>query len=269
MTLAKRLEDAKPTKLSKAASKVRILTLDVENCFGQYYSFGPKVDWIHHDKEISPPRVVMVGMKWLHEAEPFVLDERMGHRAMIEATWNAMSSADVLVTYNGSKADVPWLGEHFAEYRLGRPAPYKHVDLIKPIRKDIGFRYRSLDYVATRLLGKGKQHVDMQLWIDVTQGDPQAMDQMAEYCANDVQVEEELYLDILPWLNDQPHMGMLVQDGEQMRCWACAELITEEQRWDKPARAYVREYPLYRCGCLAWNRATWLLGKAMHTRPAR
>jgi hypothetical protein len=218
---------------------------------------------------LQPPRIFMFAAKWLHEKKPVVFDERAGHRAMIEQAWELLSQADVICTYNGSKADVPWLNEHFLDYGLGPAAPFKHVDLIKTNRARFNLPYRSLDYLAGRVLDAHKIKTDSELWDLCEAGDEAAYAKMTKYNVSDVRLTEHLMIELLPWLTDMPHMGLLISDGESMRCWACGAQITEKQRWSKPARAYVREYALYRCSCLAWNRSTWLAGNPLHTRPVR
>lgn len=264
MTLAERL-----TGFAPAARDVRILTIDVERFPGRWKSWDNMPRFLRADQMIQPPRIFCFAAKWLHEKKPVTFDERDGHRRMIEAAWDLMSQADAIVTYNGTKADVPWLNEHFNDYKLGPAAPFKHVDLIKSNRQRFNLPYRSLDYLAGRVVGAHKMKTDGELWDLCEVSDPEAYKRMLAYNAKDVTLTEQVMIELLPWLTDMPHMGMLVSDGESQRCYACARQITEAQRWSKPARAYVREYALYRCSCQAWNRTTFLLGKAQHTRSVR
>lgn len=256
-------------RLAPAAKNVKILTIDVERSPGRWYSWDPFPKFLGPEKLIDAPRIIAVAYKWLHEKKPVVIDERDGHEAMIRSAWEVISAADVIITYNGTKADVPWFNEHFLEYGLGPTAPVKHVDLIKSNRQRWNLPYRRLDYLAGRVLGSAKDHTTFQLWLDCLAGDDAAWKTMRKYAAKDVTLTEQLYLELLPWLTDQPHLGMLIQDGEGMRCSTCGQKITEENRWSKPARAFVREYALYRCQCTAWNRSTFLTGKAQFTRPVR
>lgn len=260
---------ASVARLGKAAQHVKILTLDVERSPGRFWSWDPYPRFLSPEKMIEPPRIMSFAAKWLHEKQPIVADERAGHEVMIRQAWELISEADVMVTYNGTRADVKWLNEHFRDYGLGPAAPVKHVDLIKTNRDRWNLPYRRLDYLAGRVLGASKDHTDFQLWLDCLAGDPAAWDRMNRYCVKDVKLTEQLYLELLPWLTDQPHIGSLVADGEGMRCYACGRKLTPKHRWSKPARAYVRSYELFRCECQAWNRSTFLTGTAQFTRPVR
>jgi len=256
-------------KLAPAVKNVRILTIDVERFAGRWRSWDNQPRFLAANQMLQPPRIFCFAAKWLHEKKPVTFDERDGHEAMIRQAWDLMSAADVLITYNGTKADVPWLNEHFLDYGLGPAAPGKHVDLIKTNRQRFGLPYRSLDYLSGRVLGAHKDKTDHTLWDLCEIGDSEAYKKMLKYNCNDVVLTEQLFIELLPWLTDMPHMGLLVSDGETQRCYACGNPITESQRWSKPARAYVREYALYRCTCLAWNRTTFLTGKAQYTRSVR
>lgn len=218
---------------------------------------------------IEAPRIISFAAKWLDEKKPIVVDERGGHRAMIEHLWALLSEADVVVTYNGEKADIPWANEHFAEYRLGPPAPFKHVDLFKSNSARFKLPYRSLDFLAGRTLGAEKLKTDFSLWLGCLAGDEKSWSKMRSYNGKDVVLTEQLYLELLPWLKDQPHIGSIADDGEGMHCYACGRVLTAKHQWSKPARAYVRAYQLYRCECMAWNRSTFLKGTAQFTRPVR
>jgi len=259
----------KPAKLAREAKNVRILTIDVERFAGRWRSWDNQPRFLAANQMLQAPRVFCFAAKWLHEKKPVTFDERDGHEQMTRAAWDLMSAADVIVTYNGTKADVPWLNEHFLDYGLGPTAPFKHVDLIKTNRQRFNLPYRSLDYLAGRVLGAAKMKTDYTLWDLCEAGDEAAYKKMLAYNAKDVALTEQLMLELLPWITDMPHMGMLISDGDTQRCYACGRTITDAQRWSKPARAFVREYALYRCECQAWNRTTFLTGKAQYTRSVR
>lgn len=263
------LAEAFKAELAPAAAHVKILTLDVERSPGMFYSWGPVPKFLSPDKLIEAPRIICFGAKWMGR-KPVVVDERAGHEAMIRQAWDLLSEADAVVTYNGAKADIPWLNEHFLDYGLGPAAPFKHIDLIKTNRAQWSLPYRRLDYLAGRVLDAGKDPTEFQLWLDCLAGDDAAWKRMRDYNTKDVVLTEQLYLELLPWVVGGPHMGVLVGDGQTMRCHACGSVVTESDRVSKRARAYIREYGLYRCEhCGAWNRSTFLEGTRQHTRPVR
>lgn len=255
----------KANQLAPIAKNIRILTVDVERAPGMGYFWDAWGTNITPDKLISPPRMICFAAKWLGDKQVIFHDERDGHENMIRAAWDLLTEADVVITYNGEKADIPWFNEHFADYRLGPAAPFKSVDLIKTNRKRFKLTYRRLDYLAGRYLGASKDHTDWQLWLDCMAGDPVAWDKMRRYNENDVRLTERLYLQLLPWLTDQPHIGVLSGVSAEWSCPTCgSSKITKQQ---KLANAYIRQYTLFRCDhCGAWLRDQFLRGEPVRTR---
>jgi hypothetical protein len=261
-------ERAKLPRLAKAAKHVKVLTIDVERAPGVGYFWDPWGANITPDKMQSEPRIMSFAAKWLGDKNVIFHDERSGHEAMIRAGWDLLSEADIVVTYNGEKADIPWFNEHFADYGLGPTAPFKSVDLIKSNRKKFKLVYRRLDYLAGRYVGAVKDHTDFQLWLDCLAGDAKQWARMQKYNENDVRLTEKLYLQLLPWLVDQPHMGVMIGDGNQRRCSFCGG--AKLRLHTKQVHAFVRTYQLFRCeSCLGWNRSTILTGQGQFTRPIR
>lgn len=255
-------------KLDKRARNIRILTLDLERAPAIGYAWDMWGTNITPDKLISPPRTICFAAKWLGDKAVTVIDERDGHEAMITAAWELLTEADVLITYNGEKADIPWLNEHFMDYGLGPAAPFKSVDLIKTNRRQFKLPYRRLDYLAGRYMGESKQHTDFKLWVDCMANDPVAWERMRKYNANDVVLTEKLYLRMLPWLVDQPHIGVLSGVTAEWSCPKCgSDKIAKQQ---KVVNAFVRQYSLYRCtNCQGWLRDQFLVGSPARTRPVR
>jgi hypothetical protein len=262
------LVEKRAAKLVPAAKNVRILTIDVERAPGVGYFWDAWGTNITPDKMQSEPRIMSFAAKWLGDKTLIYADERSGHEEMIRRAWELLTEADIVVTYNGERADIPWLNEHFADYGFGPTAPFKSVDLIKSNRKRFRLVYRRLDYLAGRYVGAVKDHTDFKLWLDCLAGNEKQWARMQRYNQNDVVLTEKLYLQLLPWLVDQPHMGVMIGEGSQHRCAFCgsARLRLHHKR----VHAFVRTYNLYRCeACLGWNRSTVLTGDAQFTRPVR
>lgn len=268
MTFEDRLYAAKNPKLAKIARDINILTIDLERLPGTGYWWDAWGTNITPDKLITPPRTGMFCAKWLGQKDVITVDERDGHQAMIEQAWDLLTAADIVITYNGEKADIKWLGEHFEDYRLGPAAPFKSVDLIKTNRKRFDLPYRRLDYLAGRYMGEAKHQTDFSLWIGCLENDPASWEKMRAYCAQDVRLTERLYLRLLPWLVDQPHIGVLSGVRAEWTCPRCGS--DKIVKHEKVANAFVRQYSLYRCSnCLGWLRDQFLRGEPVRTRTVR
>ncbi|GAA4175832.1 hypothetical protein GCM10022287_22060 [Gryllotalpicola koreensis] len=263
--------DVKALKLDKAARDVKVLTIDVERFPAKTLSYElwqvniPK-EWV-----LEPPRISRFSAKWLHEKKPFGADERSGHEAMVRLMWDALTEADVVVTFNGDRADFPWMNEEFERYGFGPAAPFKSVDLYKSAKARFNLMSRSLQYLGEFLERGGKLDSGgsgLVRRLVTGQGTEKDWRQYELYNDRDVTLTERAYLDLLPWLKNQPHMGMMIADGTESRCAFCGS--TKLNLHHKKVHAFVRSYQLYRCAaCGGWNRSTALTGHAQYTRPVK
>src|SRR5690606_36376676 len=109
--------------------------------------------------------------------------------------WDLLDSADAVVTFNGDRADIPWMNEEFAYLDLPRPMPYRSIDLYKMNRKRFARPYKSLRYIAREVGTAGKLDTSgKDLWELCELGDPVAWDEMRAYNAQEVRTTEELWL---------------------------------------------------------------------------
>lgn len=261
-------DEVRAKRLDKSARNVKVLTIDVERFPMRALSYERWQTTIPTDWIMERSRISCFAAKWLHEKKTTVIDERDGHREMTLAMWDMLSEADIVVTYNGEKADLPWMRNEFKFHGLGLPAPYKSVDLIKTNRKQFNLESRSLQYFG-EFLGKGGKLDSggaplVRRLLEGT-GTERDWKQYRTYNRRDTELTENIYLDLIGYIVDQPHIGLLSADENQRRCAHCGS--AQLDLWRKPTYAYVRMYELYRCSaCLGWNKSTSLIGSNQFTR---
>lgn len=267
----------KAAALTSAASNARILTIDVERQRGEWKverwdPFPPK--YLHMDTMVRRPRIMCFAAKWYGSDEVIFYDERgangrgtQGAKRMVRAMWELLDSADAVVTFNGDRADFPWMNEEFVYHDLPRPMPYRSLDLYKMNRTRFARPYKSLRYLARELGTAGKIDVSgKDLWDLCAEGNADAWAEMREYNIQDVFTTEEAWLAELSWLNGSTHLGVLIDDGQTNRCPNCGSVNLT--RHHKPARANVRAYEAFRCDdCGTPVRSNILVGKPQFTRP--
>jgi hypothetical protein len=239
--------------------QAKVLTLDIESRPGQYYAWGPKNDWIASGMMIDPGGMMCFAAKWLGQ------DEIMFFRGpdAVKEAHRLLSEADLVVTYNGDRYDLKRLNNEFLKAGMAPPKPYRSIDLIKTNRKQFDLPYKKLDYLAqvTELGGKVK-HSGFDLWIDCMADDPEAWKLMEEYNKHDVVLTEGLYVKLLPWLSNVPHMGMFVAEG---RCPYCGSENIEHT--EEYVTALVQKYELLHCAnCQGWSRGNKPVLNPIETR---
>jgi hypothetical protein len=132
------------------------------------------------------------------------------------------------------------------------PSPYQSIDTLKIAQRQFGFTHNGLDALA-RVFGlKAKLHTTFQLWKDAKSGDDKALKFMEEYNRGDVELLEEVYLKIRPWIKSHPNLALYVE-SEDTRCPHCG---SSEVEWTgKFYYTQTGKYETFRCGCGAYGRS--------------
>lgn len=238
----------------------RILTLDIEVSPAIVMSWGLHEQRISTDAVLEAPRVLCFAAKWIGEKRIRFHDERDGRQEMIEAAWNLLNDADIVVTYNGPSFDNKHLRREMLHAGLTPPSPWQDVDLLRVNRREFRHLSNKLGFVVDSLgLDSKEDSGGLATWKAVLDGDEKAWARMRRYCKQDVAVTEQLFHVLRPWIK-LPHAGLWT--GDQAGCYACAStrLIP-----DGVVRSKANAWLQLRCDdCGAWNR---LLANG-ETRPA-
>lgn len=231
----------------------RILTIDIETSPNLADVWGLWNQNIGISQLRQSTRVLCFAAKWHHEKQVIFKSEfHDGYSAMVQAAWDLLDEADVLVHYNGNSFDVPHLKREFVLAGLTPPAPFDNIDLLRKVKKEFKFPSNKLDYVAMQILGKRKvKHEGHELWTKCLAGDEKAWARMRRYNIQDVRLTERLYDAILPWIGGHPHVG-LYRDPSVNSCSNCG---SDDLKPRGLAYTKISAYQRYRCeGCGKWSR---------------
>jgi DEAD/DEAH box helicase domain-containing protein len=99
--------------------------------------------------------------------------------------WPILERADILITFNGDHFDIPLLNKYYS----GDLSKIKSLDILKEIRKSLGFRV-GLDNIASATLGKGKIGHGLEAIEWWKAGE---IDKIIKYCIGDVEITKEVY----------------------------------------------------------------------------
>lgn len=237
----------------------RVLLVDIETYPALTYQWGLWDKFTPIERIVREGGVLSWAAKWYAEEETqFSALWTDGKQGMAERMWELMTEADVVVTYNGTKFDLPWLRTLVElDSGLGPVAPFANVDLYHTV-KQFRFLSNKLDFVVRRLdIGQKVQHRGFSLWpacMPVELGgeaDPEAQAEMEAYNRGDVpDTLEPLYDALLPWVK-HPHVALYADDGHQ-RCQNCGHISLVRK-----GEAYtpLGVYPRFRCeDCGKWHR---------------
>lgn len=229
-------------------SNMKILTLDIETAPILCYTWGLWNQNISIDNIIKPTYMLCWAAKWLGQKKVTYRD--MYDEDFLTLVHDMLDEADAVVTYNGISFDMKHLNREFVEAGMDPPLMPQNIDLVRTIRKQFRFPSNKLDYVADRLLGEKKIHVEYQIWLDCMLEYEYAWKLMKKYNKRDVVLTEQLYERIKGWIIGHPNHGLYVEDQEKPICRACGSANVGTRGW-QPTN--VRGYMRYKCRDCGWN----------------
>jgi DNA polymerase elongation subunit (family B) len=195
-------------------------------------------------------RVLGFGAKPLGKPVEWRSEHHDGREEMIDRAWHILNEADVVVHWNGTKFDIPWLYREFVVAGLKPPSPVLQLDLCNVVRRRFRFESNKLQNVSTMLGLEGKlSHTGHQMWTDCLAGDPKAWALMRRYCKQDVALTEQMYLRLLPWIPNHPHLSL-----DDRECAKCGSQNIQWRGYDRTAQGQYRRYQCQSCG--GWGRET-------------
>lgn len=121
----------------------------------------------------------------------------------ISGNGDKKNAIDILVTYNGVMFDAPFLTSRamLTDVNLRENLQFKHIDLYWIARKKLKLHDAKLDTVARFLKCKmSKTHIDGDSWTRAMTGDKKSLDYIVDHCIKDVQVLEEVYEHMKPFI---------------------------------------------------------------------
>ena len=257
VTTLHRLASRTDTTILKASN---ILVWDIETRPARVetdvYDLRLRSPYIHHSKVVEPGAMVAWAAHWLHEPGTVHYAD-LHHTDMLERLWDMLDRASYTVTYNGDRFYHRKVRGYFARAGMPPHRPSKSIDLIKTVRT-FNLESNSLDY-ACRVFGTANQKLadttgGASNWRGVVDGDPEARRMMRRYAVGDVKATTDLYLSLLPWIQNHPHMGFAADD-DKVRCPRCgSDNISDVGAY----QAVIIRYRQYRCGnCRGLLRTTF------------
>ncbi len=189
---------------------------------------------------------------------------------IVKALMDLFEEADAVCAYNAQGFDVPKLQGRMFYHQFTPTSSFQVVDPLLVIRKHFKLYSNSLKEVA-RYLGLDTQKlgsVGFDTWKACVAGDEKAWARMREYNDRDIEVLEEIYRRVQPWVNRRkPNMNFNFAhfaSEQSMVCPSCG--VEALQLSGKPYRTGVSEFPEYHCnprkgGCGARPRGRFRLSQ--------
>jgi hypothetical protein len=239
-----------PKKAPVALTDAKILLLDIETAPISAYVWSLWKQNVYTDQIREDWFMLTWSAKWLFEKK-VMCDRLTGDEALkqddsriTKSIWALIDEADITISHNGDKFDLPKLNTRFLKHGLNPPSPYQSIDTLKTLRRSFGFSSNKLDHV-NRILSL-RRKIDtggFGLWADCYKGDESALKKMEKYNIHDVRILEDTYLALRPWIKPHPSVNLFLIDGEH-RCPTCGSNdLTEGGTY----KTYANVYSVLRC----------------------
>lgn len=197
--------------LTTEGAGMRILAIDIETRPNLAYVWDLWNQNINLEALVETSEIICWAAKWIGEERiEFRSSHHDGHGAMIQRAWELLDQADAVVHYNGQRFDIPHLNREFVLADLAPPSPFKQIDLLKTCKRRFRFPSNKLAHVSEALGLAGKvKHEGYRLWFKCMAGEDEAWTTMREYNVRDVQLLEDLYERLRPWIINHPSIGAM------------------------------------------------------------
>ena len=208
--------------------------------------------WRMWDENVGPDQLIDAGgllcfsALWHGSNEPIFASEwEDGHDGMVRKLYDLFCEADVLVTYNGDKYDIPKSMGEFLLAGLAPPPPPTSIDLVKAVKK-LGFVMNRLAFIGPFLqIGAKVKHEGFPLWAAVLDGDKAAQNRMKKYCIQDSKLLVKLYAKIKPYIRNHPFFG------DRGACGACNSKVLHKRGYRRTKSFKIERLQCQGCG--AWQ----------------
>jgi DNA polymerase elongation subunit (family B) len=246
---------------------VRILFLDIETLPHHAAVWGLWGQNVGIKQIIKPGRTTCAAWKWGSDkkvdfaAEWQPMEERsdwFSYKDFLKKLHRVLDEADIIVTYNGKRFDIPTLYKEFVQHDLPPPAPFHHIDLYQTARRQFRWASNKLDFVCQQLgLGSKVHHKGQELWTDVEAGCPKAQRVMEKYNRGDVILLERLYKRLLPWIKSHPSLSLLGERTEAPESPVCPSCGGHHLQHRGYRTTKTRRYKRFQCNdCGSWSSET-------------
>lgn len=232
---------------------MKILELDIETAPHKVYTWGLFNQNISIDQIDEPGYILCWAAKWYGKKDVmFCSMPKDGEEKMLKVMYDLIDEADVVLHFNGTTFDMPWLMGRFLKMGWPPPSPVQQLDLLKAVRRRFRLASNKLDYILRYLdLGSKVEHEGFKLWKRCMDGDGAAWKRMEMYNKGDVLQMEKVYEKVKPWISTHPNYA-LYQETEGMVCPNCGGTHLQKRG------SYVTTtmtYQRYQCQtCFSWSK---------------
>lgn len=253
--MAKKTNKGKKVKVIRKGPK--ILLFDIETAPMLAYVWGLWDQNVGLNQIKDDWYILSWAAKWLDDppSKVMYMDQRKSKniendRPLLDAIWELLNEADIVITQNGKKFDVKKLNARFILSGMMPPSSFKHIDTLQIAKKHFAFTSHKLEYMSHNLNTKYKKlkhskYSGFDMWKECLSGNQDAWKEMERYNKYDVLALEEVYNKLSPW--DKTINFNLYHDGEEHVC-NCGSTRFKRNGFDYTNSGKFQRYKCLECG---------------------
>ena len=237
----------------------RVLLFDLERLPGRFSRdiWEPRdlqrLNYLHPDQWDEKPSTLCGSWLWYGEKRPgFVGAWESDDPWHVARTYRElMNEADVVVTFNGRRADLKWLRTDWAAAQIPIPRPFKDIDLFIVARQAFSLEAKSLRYLCDFLgvPSKDGAYNAAEAKAAAAADGPERR-RLVRYSKGDSLIMRPVLDRLRPYVRGV-NLGLYYLDDER-RCPACGGTELTRDGWTTTT---VTTFALYRCECGAVSRS--------------
>lgn len=246
---------------NKNINKVKILILDIETSPMKAYVWKRWKENISLNQTISEWFMISWAAKWL--GDPNILGDCVNPEEAINeddkricsSLWDLLDSADIVIAHNASHFDIPRINSRLIINNLPPTASFKIIDTLQVAQKQFGFSSNKLDALAGYFNIPAKIDTDFTLWRDCLNGVQEALDYMLKYNKKDVEILEQVYLRLRPWIKNHPNIAT-ISNSSRLTCPICGSehIIKYDNKYHHTVLSKYQQYYCADCGATLRDR---------------
>lgn len=170
--------------------------------------------------------------------------------SVLGTIWDLINEAHIVIAHNGDEFDLKKLNTRFFLAGYTKPSFYKSVDTLKVARDMFAFTFNKMDWI-NKLLGIGtKITTSWEWWDEASNGNKKYLDMMLEYNKHDVNILEELYLRMRPWMKGHPNLALYSVNHGVAACPACGSVNLHFDHYYTTALGMYKGFRCEDCGAI-------------------
>lgn len=166
---------------------------------------------------------------------------------LLKRLWELLDEADIVITQNGKKFDVPKIRARMVIREFKPFSPVRHIDLLDIAKRTFGFTSNRLAYTSEVLCPEiaklsHEKYPGFELWKECMAGNMDAWNEMELYNRQDVVSLLGIYEKMSPWSDRLPSFA--VYTSENRFICACGSHNVVRKGYFSTD---VSKFPLYVC----------------------